>query len=240
MTNQITQQVNFNTTFVNDRNNPVFILNSPILNAEAYCVSSFYGVNTFQTIDSRNNIISFIESTSSGNTRTFVIPTGNYTLTTFITALQAGFASAGTVVYTVVNNTLTNRLTVSNATVSFRLVKIGSNDALYEAGFELLSPTFALSHTASSTYDLSGVKCINISTNSLGYGHNLMIGRNLNIIATIPITTGHLGVVSYNPPINYINTQLPEVQTVQFSLYDERMRLLTIDRDYQLSICFSI
>lgn len=237
---QIINSINFNTAFVNDKQNPLFTLQGPLLNAEAYAVSSFYGVNTFSTIDSRNNIISFIESTSSGNTRTFVIPTGNYTLSTFITALQAGFLSAGTVSYTVVNNTLTNRLTVSNGTVSFRLVKIGSNDAFYESGFEVLSPTFALSQTASSTYDLSGVKCLNISTNSLGYGHNIVIGRNLNIIATIPITVGYLGVISYNPPINYINTQIPEVQTVQFSVYDERMRLLTIDKDYQLSICFSI
>ena len=86
-----------------------FVLNPALQNAEAYAVSNFIGVNTIYTISTRNNRFAFIESTSSSTTRIATIPIGNYTLSSFIAALALALTTAGTVTYTCVNDTLTNR-----------------------------------------------------------------------------------------------------------------------------------
>ena len=73
----------------NSKSTPGWYLDQPIQISEGYCVKSFQGVNTVYNIDSRNNRFSFNESSySSGTVRTFSIPDGNYTISTFMTAIK--------------------------------------------------------------------------------------------------------------------------------------------------------
>jgi hypothetical protein len=87
------------STIASDNNNkstPSYYLDQPIVISEGYSVKNFIGVNTFLNIDSRNNNFSFNENDTSGTIRTFSIPSGNYTVSTFMAALKSGLDASGT------------------------------------------------------------------------------------------------------------------------------------------------
>jgi hypothetical protein len=210
----VIKSLTFNTITAYNKSNPLFTLPNPLISSDGYAVQSFSGINSFYTIDSRNSAIAFIEDDEPTATITFNIPTGNYTLNTFIAALQTGLNANGTDTYTVTNNTLTNKITITGTSKTFKIVYVPSN-CYYESGFEV-SSAFALAHTATSTYDLSGIKTIYISSNSLGYGQSLIVNKNLNIICSISVSTPYLGVISYNPSIVFISSQISEISSIEF------------------------
>ena len=222
----------------NSKSSPAWYLDRPIQLSEGYAVKSFQGVNTIYNIDSRNNRFSFNESTSSGTVRTFTIPSGNYTISTFMAALKTGLDTEGTVVYTVTNNTLINKITITSASTTFKILPITYN-CYYEAGFEI-SADFAISQTATNTFDLSGLKAINIVSNAFGAKDSIVVNKNLNVICSIPIETGYLGVINYSPPIVFIDSQITSISAFEFAIYDERFRPLTLSNDWSLSILFEL
>ena len=235
----IIQSLTFNTLIANRGNSePQFCLSSPIYSSEGYSVTSFYGVNSFYTIDSRNNKFSFSESDTSSTVRTVTIPTGNYTVTSFITQLTTSMNAAGTQVYAITKSDLTNIITITAPTKTWRILAV-ANDCYYESGFKVSSSN-ALVQTASSVYDFSGVKILNISSNSFGNGNNVLVGKSLNIIASIPITVPALGVISFTNNSSFISTSISELTTVEFIIYDELFRQLTILNPWQISIFFQI
>lgn len=229
------------STIASDNNNkstPSYYLDTPIQISEGFCVKSFQGINTVYNIDSRNNKFSFNEDDTSGTIRTFTIPSGNYTITTFMAALKTGLDAQGSVVYTVTNNTLTNIVTITGASKQFKILPI-SNDCYYEAGF-VVSTAFSISQTATQTYDLSGLKAINIVCNSFGTGNSVVVNKNLNVICSIPIEVGYLGVVNYNPNIVFIDSQITSISAFEFILTDSRFRTLTLQNDWQLTLLFEM
>ena len=195
-------------------------------------------MNTVYNIDSRNNRFSFNESTSSGTVRTFSIPDGNYTISTFMAALKTGLDAQGTVVYTVTNDTLINKITITSASTTFKILPI-ANDSYYEGGFSV-STDFAISQTASSTFDLSGLKAINIVSTAFGNKDSIVVNKNLNVICSIPIEVGYLGVINYNPPICFIDSQINSISAFEFICYDSRFRPLTLRNDWSLCILFQL
>jgi hypothetical protein len=229
------------STIASDNNSklaPSYYLDQPIQISEGYSVKAFQGVNTTYNIDSRNNRFSFNESTTSGTIRTFTIPSGNYTITTFMAAIKSGMDTAGTVVYTVTNNTLTNIVTITSASVTFQVLPIAS-DCYYEAGF-VVSSSFSITQTAIQTYDLSGLKCVNIVCNAFGSGNSLVVNKNLNVICSIPIEVGYLGVINFNPPIVFIDSQISSISAFEFTCYDERYRPLTLANDWSIALLFEL
>ena len=229
------------STIASDNSNksaPAWYLDQPIQISEGYCCKNFSGLNTIYNIDARNNKFSFNESNSSGTVRTFTIPSGNYTITTFMAALKTGLDVNGTVVYTVTNNTLTNIITITSASTTFKILPI-SNDCYYEAGFEV-SSSFAISQTAVQTYDLSGLKCINIVSNAFGNKDSIVVNRNLNVICSIPIEVGYLGVINYSPPIVFIDSSITSISSFEFLCYDEFLRPLTISNHWSLCLLFEL
>ena len=84
----------------NSKSSPAWYLDKAIQLSEGYSIKSFQGVNTIYNINSRNNRISFNESVTPGTVRTFTIPSGNYTISTFMVALKTGLDTEGTVIYT--------------------------------------------------------------------------------------------------------------------------------------------
>ena len=221
-----------------NKSTPNYCLDSPIQITEGYAVKSFQGVNTIYNIDSRNNRFSFNESTSSGTVRTFSIPEGNYTISTFMAAIKSGMDTAGTVVYTVTNDTLINKITITSASTSFKILPI-ANDCYYEAGF-FVSTGFAISQTASSTYTLAGLQAVNTVSTAFGNKDSIVVNKNLNVICSIPIEVGYLGVINYNPNIVFIDSQITSISAFEFLLYDERFRPLTIQNDWSLTLLFQL
>lgn len=231
------KSITFNTIVASDKSNPLFILQKSIISSEGYAVQNFCGVNTIYTIDSRNNKFALSEDDISSNI-SFSIPTGNYTLSTFITALQTALNTNGTDTYTVTNNSLINKITISSTTKVFKIIDI-ANNCYYECGFGL-SSAYALSQIASNTFDFSGLKLIYITSNSLGYGQSLCCQKNLNVICSINVDTPYLGVITYSPSPVFISSQISEINSIEFSMYDERFRQLTISNDWSLSLLFQI
>lgn len=239
-----TKSMTFNTVTASDRSHPLFTLYNPIISADAYCVQNFMGVNNFYNIDDRNNAFSFSEYildqdlVDISSTILFSIPIGNYTLNTFMTALQTSLNSNGTQIYTVTNNSLTNKISITGATLNFKLLSV-PNNCYYELGYSTFN-TYSSSQTAACTYDFSGLKNIYIVSNSLGYGQSLACGKNLNIIASIPVISPYLGVISYIPPQNFVSSNISEINSIEFSLYDERFRNLTVSTDWSMTLMFVI
>jgi hypothetical protein len=221
-----------------NKSTPNFYLEQPIQISEGFCVKSFTGVNTFLNIDSRNNQFNFNESDSSGSIRSFTLANGNYTITSFMGALKAGLDTNGTVVYTVANNSLTNIITITGASKTFKILPI-SNNCYYEAGFDV-SATFSISQIATNTYDLSGLKEINVVCNAFGTGNSVVVNKNLNVICSIPISVGYLGVISYTPPIVFIDSQTQSISAFEFICVDERYRPLTFQNDFSLTLLFEL
>jgi hypothetical protein len=109
----INKSLTFSTIVSNNQNssNPTYFFPS-LFRVEAYSVSSFCGVNNIYTINSRNNNFSFQESTST--IYNAIVPSGNYTLSTFTIALGTAMSASGTGTYTVANNETTNVLTITS------------------------------------------------------------------------------------------------------------------------------
>lgn len=230
------KSVTFNST-----NNPGykldFTVTQPIYISNGYAISQFTTVNTIYNIDSRNNQFSFIESDTPSIIRTFVIPPGNYTVTSYMSAVSTLLNSSGTDVYTVANNTLTNIITISGTSKTFKIVSV-LNDTYYESGFKI-SSNFSLTQTGSQSFDLSGLKIINIGSNSFGIGGNILVNSNINILCSVPVIAPYQGVIIYNPPIAFISSQINEISSVNLVLYDERLRPLTLQNDFSLTILLS-
>lgn len=228
-------QLTFNTINSNNRStsNPLYFIPNPIDNIKQYAFSSFSGVNTVNVIDSRNNIINFSETTSSSTIRNVVIPVGNYTLSTLGTALKTGLDAAGTGTFTISTNSLTNIITIAS-TVNFKLLDC-SNNIYYEIGF-VASTAFAASQVASSIYDLSGLKNITLVSSSFGQRNSILVGSNYTVIGTIPVSTPFLGVISFIASPIFVDCQVNELNSASFMLLDERMRVLTVNNDWSLSL----
>lgn len=230
----------YNLSTINSDNSyissPAFHLVEPIRNPISYQVDSFIGANSFYTIDSRNDSFKFSENDSPGTIREALIPTGNYNITTYLVALKTALDAAGTVVYTVTNNNLINKITISAASKLFNII---NSSGLYESGF-IINSTFAASHIAPNTFDLSGVKQLNIISNSMGFSSKV-VNRNLNVVCSIPIDSAYLGVIYYkNSNPSYIDCKVSEINSFEFNVYDERFRLLSqIDRDWSITLNFN-
>jgi len=210
-----------------------FNLSTPVYISDGYAISQFIAINSIYNISDRNNQFSFIESDTLGVVRTFTLPVGNYILSTFMSALSTALNANGSNAYTVSNDSLTNRITITAGTKTFKIIDT-KNDVYYEAGFRI-STAFALSQSGSSSFDLSGLKTINIVCSNLGHT-SITPGSNLNVIATIPITVPYQGIVTYSPPIAFVSSQISEINSVNLVFLDGRYREINLDKDFSLTI----
>ena len=226
----------FNTITTFDNSSPEFILEKPIYSAEGYAVQNFFSTNSFYTIDKRNNKLSFSEENTPEVIRIVTIPNGNYTVNTFMTQLKTLLDAEGTAVYTVTKSDLTNLITIS-ATEDFKILSI-PNDVYRESGFTV-STSFESTQIATNVYDFSGLKVINIGSSNFGY-NSIVVNKSLNIICSIPVQVPSLGVITYSPSPIFISTNIAEMNSVQFLLYDEHFRLITSNSPWQITLLFQI
>ena len=234
-----TTQLIFNTVNSNNlsTSNPQYYIRNPIDKITGYAFNTFNGINTFNVIDSRNNVLQFEETSTPGTLRNITIPTGNYTVSSLMTSIKTlmDAAGGGVAVYTVSLNAVSNLITIAS-TVNFKLLSV-SNSCYYEIGFTVPSSSFAASQIASNIYDLSGLKSLVVISSSFGSNNSILINTNYTVIGIIPISTPFLGVITFdNSSVVMLDCQISELNNVSFSLLDERGRLINNGNDWSLSM----
>lgn len=205
-------------------------------------ISSCEFVNSFNVIDSRNNVLNFSEGGSTTQNK-ILIPTGNYYPTGFGTEIALLLSSIGNYQYSSNYNTQNNTLSFSSGTGgTFVFNSVGSN-AYYEMG--LLSVNNKLVYnTASSSIstgfvDLSGTKIVNLICSDF-IELNLIVGSNYNCLASIPLGNNFASVVQYINPVNtMISCDQRNLNTISIKLFDEFMRPITALNNWQLGIQFT-
>ncbi|KAJ3317595.1 hypothetical protein HDV06_001358 [Boothiomyces sp. JEL0866] len=247
MNNSFSKSLVFNTVNRNNRSNNIqsdlsyatFYLQNSIKDIIGITLSSFVCPNTFYTIDARNNNFSF--TTDGVTIKTVSLPTGVYTSSTFATELASLIQSSigGAATCSIVCDTNTFKTTITTS-VAIQIVDVAHN-CYYEAGIidlSIVSPTFQLVTVSDSTYDFSGVKAINISSN---IPSKQVVNTNKSILGVIPVNVGYAGIISYqNVSNHYIDISLQDMNQFTFSLSDERNRTLSVNSDWIITLLFEI
>lgn len=232
----LNQQYTFSTFLSNNKNssNPTFFINPGVKGIDSYTVNSFTGINNIYTFDNRNCNLLIQETGESPFP--VVIPTGNYTISSLLTTLSSILTTASTTsVYTATKNDLTNLITITSDTKTFSLIDT-VNNCYYEIGFLKLNSS-SLSQVASSQYDLSGIKTIHIVSNDLGNDGSFLINTNYNVLCSIPVNVPYLGVIGYEKTSDLlVNCKVNELNSITFTLLDERFRILSNVSDWSLQI----
>ena len=103
------------------------------------------------TFDQYNNTITFNEGASD---LTAVIPEGFYTSTEAVAAIKLAMDTAGTLTYTVTDNSLTSTITIS-ATGAFVLKWSKRGSPAYRLGFNAEDTASAATHTSNFCYNFA-------------------------------------------------------------------------------------
>ena len=227
-------QYNLNTIFATSKSTPTFYFSDPVFNVSHVKVSEVVIPNSFYVFDSKNNQFSFKEG--SGATTTFSITPGNYTASTLISHLKTLLESVSenTLTYTLTYNSATAKITYAVSASTFTLLPI-ENNCYYELGLTN-SLNSASASIESNVIDLSGVKAINLVSSSFGGNICNVVGSQYNVLCSIPVNVGFLGILFYQNSSEFIDTNLDNLYTGSFTLLDERMRPLLNTQDFQMTL----
>lgn len=160
------------------------------------------------------NVFYNISSLDGNNTFTYAIagaptsvtiPEGQYTVTTFIAALDTAAAAIG---LTTTHNTLTNKLSFVTTT-AIEWLDLEDGNAMAEvlgitAGGG--SGIDTLTYSAPGLPSLEGVRNVYIESPQLGESNFLRSNGTLtNILCCVPVTVDHLGINHYSSPHSEID-----------------------------------
>ena len=250
----IKRNITLNTNYsINPGNlqNPSWFLSRPLKNVVGVKVKDVIIPNTFYTIDSRNNNFSIIENSGGNKTvSTIQLLPGNYTATSLMATLGNILTNNNVTgsTYASVYNSFTNTMTLTQtvgslAGAGFNVATVG-NSMNYELGFTNQQANTVSSSITSITskngIDLSGIKALNICAPVFG-NVSEVIGSNFSILATVPITAPYLGIntlIDYSA--DYLSISQNSVDNISLLLYDEQMRTITINNNYQITCGFQI
>lgn len=151
--------------------------------------------NLAYPINSSNNALTF--SINNNPTEyTATLSEGVYTISTFTSALSNALALAsGNANFTITFSTVTNKVTIANAVVNFKL--IGGSMLQQVLGFESQT-SFSNSSTALYPLNIAGSNWVDLTMNI--YSNNTKSGRQLaqDIYARIPIDKGFGNLISWS------------------------------------------
>lgn len=196
---------------------------------------------TIYAINTNNNKIKY--QIGTGTIYTSIIPEGNYTATTLISALNSAFL-ANSVVLTLTFSQITGKLTFTHLTSDFTFYVI-DNSLMQVLGF-----TTKVNYSSSSK-SLTGLYPVNIlgALNFQIFSHNL-ITKNFNslqgggstILATIPINTMMWGVAIYDNNTSIRNVLYNDViNNIDIQIYDNYGYLVNFNNsDWEITIVLDI
>lgn len=233
-------QITLSTIYSTGSNtSPIWFLNNPLFNVQSVKISQAILSNEFYNIDSRNNNLSFFNNRAGTTTSNLLtITPGNYTASGLATQLTTQLNTAvGAGTYSVSYSSVTGKITIDNTTTGNFMKPLATNgDCYYELGITStqLNVTSG-SLVGNAVVDCSGVKCINLISNSFG-DIAKMANSNYSIIGTVPVHNGFLGIENYENSNKELSCNISSLYSIGFLLYDERMRQLTVNKDYQITL----
>ena len=196
---------------------------------------SFYNINI------RNNTLNFYFNNQPYIT-SVSIPIGNYTVTTFISALNSSLASYN---FTVTYQGITNKLLFSNPYIFCFDV---SSTILFILGFDSLgaiAPITTNPYTllSNAVLNLQTQQCINICTNFGTSNINSIDGQQSSILASIPINGPPYSMINFNnySLTNKVNLYSNLFSSINIKLLDQDNNLLDLNsQNYSLTLQFDI
>ncbi len=187
--------INLNTRFANNYgvsgylSEPIWYLPQAIGDITAVKLKNFTCPLSVYTVDSRNNILTFVESSNTASNLSITLPSSNYNGVSIASQLQSSMNSTGSYVYSVNYNTSgSNTLSISTTGGSFSFSTCG-NALYYELGLENALDSFTSSKTT-ETIDLSGVNAIHLVSNIGGVE---VVNQDFKILGTF-------ATISFNIP----------------------------------------
>lgn len=220
----------------NSVSNPVWTIPKQIDQITGYISGAFNGVNNITNIrDVNKNISVTTWSGTTGTTNILSIPEGNYTSSTFKDTLENTLATTGNT-FIIDTNTMGNTFTISSSGGSFSLNNC-LNDVYYELGVDATQ----LNHTqnsllCSNSFDLSGLKKIDIVSDSLGAASAKKLGSTYNVVLSIPVDSPYGGII-YTPESNIkVSTECYNFNNIALTLFDERMRPINKLSDWSFDL----
>ena len=201
-----------------------------ISNVRGCAIKSIQFVNSFYNINQYNNTWFY----DAGGPELFItIPVGQYNVTQLITAIEGEFLSDGLVV-NVTEDTLTHKFEIQMSANPLRIYKTRPNGELNPihrvVGFrDDLTATPLLSYTCPALHDLTGVRTVNVTSETLAGGHGVTsrnTGNKLALLDTIPITVAFGQAQSHDPTdlqldsIDYDQVLSNNMSTVDITLRD--------------------
>jgi hypothetical protein len=220
------KSLQLNTIFADntDLSNPVWTIQPNINAIEGFKVKNVCIPLTSYNIDTYNNKISIFEKiTSNSNTQSNVvtIPIGNYNSLNIGGALTTALNSQGTLNMTCNFSTLSNLLNFNSTTGTFYFQPI-TNHAYYELGITS-GTNLVTSYTAANCLDLSGIKLLNLQTNSLD-GTDI-VGNNNRIICSIPVEESVNTISTFTDDSgDYIDSNIHSISQISVNLKDQYYR----------------
>lgn len=221
----VIHNLTFDTRLSNNKslNAPLFFDNNFNLDELlGFQVESLMFVNTIPNITSRNNKLSLIENGATTATL-LTLQEGNYTIDTFKTMLENSLTASAGNTYSVGLNTMENLLSIATTLTSASFVFGDTlNNVYYELGVENTG-----ANLITAPYDLSGLKTLCVVSSDLSSGYVKTMGSNYNIILKVPVSNSYASTIHYqNNSSVFKSSDLKNVRSFGFTLYDERMRLL--------------
>jgi hypothetical protein len=227
------QSIQFNTLFRDggDLSNPVWN-NLRIDDMKGYRVKNLAIPLSVKTFDSRNNQLSF---QNTNGTFTVTIPEGYYNSSSLPSILQSELNNASTSgSFSVSYINLTNTLQITN-TLPFIWNTSIVNNGYYELGLENYSETtFSSVGNSSNQIDLGGPSVLNIVSN---LGKNRIAGSQKRLLSSIILNESNLELATFENHSSLFNdVDNDELNELNITLFDNRMRQITPSKDWQISL----
>ena len=216
--------------------NPNFVITPPLQFNGNLKVKSVNIPLTSYNIDQYNNTLKVYEKITSGGVtqnNLITIPVGNYNSSNFLTALQTGLNSAGSLYYSCTFSTFSNLLTITQSTGSFGLMTY-TNSVYNELGVfdSSLNITSNSTLITDAPLDLSGIKVLNICSNIPTDNSGL---SQYNVLCSVPIeeSTNTLSLFQ-DDSSDYISTGLDNLNYINLELRDSLFRKINQKNNWSL------
>jgi len=213
------QNINLNSIYATNKNDNgnrcSFELSKSIIipnNVSCYVkLNSFKYTNVFYNVTSTKNILYY--SFNGGVTiNTIVVPVGNYTVNTLITALSSNG-------FTLTYSSLSFKLTIANAT-PFILLN-GTNDISRVLGYQSFS-TPTTSYICRNSINLLGSQVINIQLQGVNISTTTTANGVPSVLESVPINVSAGSSFSYTPNSNTeFKCNNISITTIYINLTDE-------------------
>lgn len=198
-------------------------LDAPYQNVKALRLASVILPLSVYNVNSNNNHIDYTDTGS----KTVTITPGQYSISSLVTAVQTAMNAAGSAVYTVTFNSITNKVTfaIGSGSVSFQN-GTGANAATSLARVLGFLPNIdtvgAASVTPPNCVDMTaGLRNCNIYISELGSNMRLQSSGNNLATFTVPITSpfGSIQYYSERDWFQQFKQDVGQLSTLHITLY---------------------